>query len=204
MMLCLASPWPDQQIRYLVAVVPFLLIGVCCGLLNLQRIVPMRWRRWGFGISVSLFVVLLVHSIATWVQVHTNFFPVNTQVRDREGNPRYYRQLFEFPERIALDECINWIRANARPGAVVAAAMPQWVHLRTGLPAVMPPFETNGADAQQLIDTVPVAFLIHEPPGIFTHKYTRQLIIANPAAWQRVFTSAGGLVQVYERRTGKE
>jgi hypothetical protein len=30
-------------------------------------------------------------------------------------------------------------------------------YLRTGMKAVLPPFEINGAKAQQLVDTVPVS-----------------------------------------------
>ena len=41
---------------------------------------------------------------------------------------------------------------RAQPNEIVATYAPQWVYLRTGLKAVMPPFELNPERAQKLLE----------------------------------------------------
>ena len=75
---------------------------------------------------------------------------------------------------------------------MIAAADPQWVYLRTGRRAVLPPFELDGKKGQQLIDSVPVRYLIASvKPGGY-ERFTAPLLAANPDAWRRVWSGANG------------
>ena len=60
------------------------------------------------------------------------------------------------------------------------------------------------ANAQQLIDTVPVKYLIVETKperiglGAY-HRFTSALLRENPSAWDRVWSSPEGSIEVYQR-----
>src|SRR3954469_8501690 len=49
----------------------------------------------------------------------------------------------------AQDQAIDWLIANASPEDIVATSTPHWVFIRTGLKAVMPPFEADPVLAEQ-------------------------------------------------------
>jgi hypothetical protein len=69
--------------------------------------------------------------------------------------------------------------------------MPHWVYLRTDLKAVMPPFELNPVAAQQLLDSVPVTYLILDQGlAIDTKNYTSPVVERYPQHWQRVYADS--------------
>jgi hypothetical protein len=79
--------------------------------------------------------------------------------------------------------------------------MPGWVYLRTGLKAVMPPFEPAPERAQALLESVPVRYLMVENPGELTNfawRYTAAVLREFPEKWRLVYNSAGDYVRVYE------
>ena len=73
-----------------------------------------------------------------------------------------YKLFYYAPVGTAFDQALDWLQIAAERTDVIAATDPQWVYLRTGRKAVLPPFESNGKTAQRLIDTVPVKYLIVE------------------------------------------
>jgi hypothetical protein len=81
---------------------------------------------------------------------------------------------------------------------VIAAGDPQWVYLRTGRKAVLAPLEIDGKKALQLIDSVPVKYLFAPSTGGY-QRFIAALIAENPDAWRRVWSSANGTIDVYER-----
>jgi hypothetical protein len=200
--LCVAAPWPTQQVRYLAPIAPLLILCfvVFLGAVHKQLLRSLRWRHLRFLAAAALFATF-AHSLATWLQVHTNFFPPNPWMSDRHGRTYSYRQLFEHDDRIALDEAITWLQTHADRGAIVAAAMPHWVYLRTHVQSVMPPLESDPAYAQSLMDSVPVRYLIRETPDIFTTRYVDGVVDAHPERWKLVFTAAAGRARIYERQT---
>jgi hypothetical protein len=86
---------------------------------------------------------------------------------------------------------------RARPGDVVATYAPQWVYLRTGLKAVMPPFELNPERAQNLLDSVPVTYLIFEES--FTKRYVSLVTQRYPNIWKQIYSDQDGAFKIYER-----
>jgi hypothetical protein len=66
--------------------------------------------------------------------------------------------------------------------------MPHWMYLRTGLKAVMPPFETDPVKAQALLDSVPVTYLLlDEGLAVETKRYMIRVVQQFPERWERVY-----------------
>jgi len=115
-----------------------------------------------------------------------------------QGERVTYRLFYYAPVGPAFDEALDWLHPRAAPGDVIAAGDPQWVYLRTGRKAVLPPFEIDGKKAQQLIDTVPVKYLFAPATGGY-HRFTAALIAENPDAWKHIWGGPNGTIDVYER-----
>ena len=73
------------------------------------------------------------------------------------------------------------------------------VNLRTGRRCVVPPFVLDGRKGQQLIDSVPVKYLLASVKPSPYERLTAPLLAANPDAWRRVWRGANGTLDVYER-----
>ena len=86
---------------------------------------------------------------------------------------------------------------SAQSGEVVATYAPQWVYLRTGLKAVMPPFELNPERAQNLLDSVPVTYLLLEDS--FTKEYVPIVTQRYPNLWKEIYSNQNGAFKIYER-----
>jgi hypothetical protein len=101
------------------------------------------------------------------------------------------------PSDREVDRGLDWVRRQARPDDVVAASDPQWVYLRTGLKSVLPPLELSGNEAERLIDSVPVRFLVVDE-NVY-RRYTSHLIESNPDLWKCTWRGAEDRVRIYER-----
>jgi hypothetical protein len=122
----------------------------------------------------------------------------------QHGQPVRYRLFYYEPEGVDLDAALDWLNERAAPGDTLAAGDPQWVYLRTGRRCVLPPFALDGKKAQQLIDSVPVKYLLASvKPGPY-QRFTAPLLTANPNAWRRVWSGARGTLEVYERVGGQQ
>ena len=69
--------------------------------------------------------------------------------------------------------------------------------MRTGLKAVMPPFELNPDKAQELLDAVPVTYLLLEEN--FTKKYVSSVLQAHPILWNEIYSSPDDICKIYRR-----
>ena len=76
--------------------------------------------------------------------------------RTAEGAFVGFPQLLYQDQDVSLGHAAYWVRDHAAPGDIVAAAMPQWVYLKTGLKTVMPPLESDSKKAESLLNSVPV------------------------------------------------
>jgi hypothetical protein len=80
--------------------------------------------------------------------------------RNWNGRQVEYRLFTYQDDYEELDQALEWLAGRASPGDVVASTTPHWVYLRTGLKAVLPPFEPDGVTAQALLDSVPVRYVV--------------------------------------------
>jgi hypothetical protein len=202
--ICLTPwPWRGQWERYWAPVTPFLALALAAGLRTLaawsDRVPkPARWAiRAG---QIALVVAVLGVEALIVTRMYALFrFPATW--RDRAGHVATMDLFFYDRLHQALEAAVDWLGSRARPGDVVAASTPQWVYLRTGLKSVMPPFETDPARAQALLDSVPVRFVVVDgtwPP--ITRDYALPLLASSPERWQRVYSDPFGKVEIYQRR----
>ena len=78
----------------------------------------------------------------------------------RQGSTVEYRLFFYMDVFRTLDAGRDWVMAHAKSGDIIAVSMPHWVYLRMGNKTVMPPFESDPIKAEQLLESVPVTYLI--------------------------------------------
>lgn len=200
-LMCL-TPWPGQFPRYLAPLAPILALSLFKSLLALQkqsyRILAPPWKIIGPVFTVCIVSLIFIQESVTFYKVHAQ---EHQQVVyfDRNGNKIAYRQFFYNDSYRALDEGLDWLKQRAQPGDVVAAPSPHWIYLRTGLKAVMPPFELDPIKAQYLLDTVPVSFLIQEKGALDISKYTLPVIQHFPREWKLIYSAPEGDFAIYQR-----
>ena len=107
----------------------------------------------------------------------------------RQGNTVGYRLFFYMDSYRALDSGVDWLMAHAKPNDVIAVSMPHWVYLRTGNKTVMPPFESDPIKAEQLLESVPVTYLIlDEGLAIDSKRFMKGVVGRFPDRWKRVYS----------------
>ncbi len=197
------APWPTQFFRYVAPVLPLFSLAFCCcirtAILQSESL-RLSWGRRAIRFACVVLVVgVLSVQAASFGIAHRHRFEVGTlKQRDREIT---YRHIWYGKPDIALDTALEWIAVHAAPTDVIAASMPQWAYLRTGLKSVMPPFE-EPERAQALLDSVPVRYLVFENPSEHVNPaafYTTQLIATTSDRWREVFADEDRYVTVYER-----
>jgi hypothetical protein len=202
--ICLTPwPWQWQWPRYWSPVAPFLALALARGLMTAatwSERLPKPVRRLSHAGRIALVVTILAVEAVTMIRIYAEYrFPV--AFRDRDGHVVPQRLFFYDPSYQALDAGLDWLGSRARPEDVVAASMPQWVYLRTGLKSVMPPFETDPARAQALLDSVPVRFVVVDGTRVtITRDYALPLLESSPARWMPVYSNPSGRLEIYERR----
>lgn len=200
--LCL-TPFPGQYLRYLMPLAPLLALSALLflnALAALPRAAPSgRWS-WATAPSVVMLGPALLIAMTTAAYVYAREHqPI--EYRDVRGARVVHPMFFYNEAARGFDEAIDYVRGHNRPTDVVAAGTPHWIYLRTGLKVVMPPFEQDAAEAQRLLDTVPVHYLIVGRDVVGTERYTAPVVQRFPDRWAPVFSTGGGHWTVY-RRTG--
>lgn len=210
-LICL-TPWPQQFTRYLAPLVPFLCLSMFTFLFKLQvvsrEIVGGKYRLRATVLIAAAVALILAQQ---WITVYLIYTKWHQRVAYSapNGGSVAYRLFFYHDAYRALDAGIDWMKLRAKPGDVVASSVPHWVYLRTGLKSVMPPFELDPREAQRLLESVPVDYLIvDEGLALDTRKYTLPVAQTFPDKWKRVYsdrviTEAGEELrdrfQIYER-----
>ena len=203
LLLCVV-PWHDQP-RYWFPLAPLSVLALGRGALALAdtlrggRRVRLRWSRQAVGVGVAL--LLLVQVICLFA-----FYRDRHQLvayHDREGRLVRYRLFYYREAYQALDAALDWLRDRAAPTDIVAASMPHWAYLRTGLRAVMPPLERDWRVAARLLDAVPVAYLIVDArTQSFTRQYGLPVMQQAPERWTLVHSLPEGGAHVFRRAAG--
>ncbi len=126
--------------------------------------------------------------VATTVAVYTKRH-LEVRYHNPPGETIGYRLFFYMDSYRALDAGVDWLLAHAGSGDVIAVSMPHWVYLRTGNKVVMPPFESDPLKAQQLLESVPVTYLIlDEGLAIDSQRFTKGVVERFPERWRRVYS----------------
>jgi hypothetical protein len=196
------TPFPDQYSRYLMPVVPFLSLSLILFLIflkdNASVLLPRKFLPTGSYLVVSLVLLMFLTQLFCLQYVFRNEFETLAYV-DRKNQPVNYRLFFNNNAFMDFDLCVTFIRENANPEDVVGAGVPHWVYLRTGLKTVMPPMENDPLKEQEMLDSVPVGYLIIGKDVIRSERYTLPAVERFPDRWQRVYSPPGSDFAVYQR-----
>jgi hypothetical protein len=185
------TPWPEQFTRYFVPLAPFLALSLFLALWTLPHV--FRWvqplkRKVICAVLVgSVVSLILLEDGLTFVMMYRGMHQSVTYV-DQNGKRVMYRLFFYEDAYRALDVGLDWLKPRSEPDDVVVFSMPHWIYLRTGLKTVMPPFETDPVRAQDLLDSVPVTFIVQDRRlGLDTRKYLSPVINTFPERWKLVY-----------------
>jgi hypothetical protein len=197
------TPWPAQWTRYWAPLAPFLALALLRFLLAIGQytlhVLPQRmtWR--------SVVVLGPIIGLILTLQVFTLYDSYTREsgeavVYDQQNQPTRYRLFYYNKQYRDLDAALDWLRAASDSGDVIAASMPHWTYLRTGRKTVMPPFERDPAKAQELLDSVPVRYVVVDKTGIdFTRDYTLPLLRNSPQHWSLIYSRGDNELQIYQR-----
>ncbi len=155
------TPWRPQFARYLMPLMPFLLI---CAALGFARIYGALKTGGHFRLVGRLILVsLLFLCCAIRILVPLKLFYL------RGGRDGLFRgdEIGHTPRFFAHDrswqdweDAAAWIKTHALADAIVATSAPHLLYLLTGRLAVLPPMEIDRAREQHLLETVPVSYAI--------------------------------------------
>jgi hypothetical protein len=123
---------------------------------------------------------------------------------DRAGQRHEYRLFFYDRSWRLHDDGLDWLGRQARPGEIVATSTPHWAYLRTGLPAVMPPYEADARLAATLLDQVPATYLIVDQLSFLDvgRRYTLPAIERAPDRWRLIYATNDSGPRIYRRVDG--
>jgi hypothetical protein len=201
-LLCM-TPAAWESARYLLPIMPFLVIALWQCALAIRDWAERRpgqtlaqLGRFGLVAVVALIVSVQLASLNDLFRDRHQ----KVEYVDRSGRSVRYRLFYYRETYRALDAGLDWLKQRARPTEIIVTSMPHWVYLRTGMKAVMPPFETNPGKAQALLEAVPATYLIIDGrTGSFTREYGLPVVKAAPERWQLIYSSQAGELAIYRR-----
>jgi hypothetical protein len=198
------TPWVFSG-RYWIPLAPMMIVGLTyLATWAREVIVPHDrpvLRRWGPGLVLGGLCLVLAVQVTSLRRFYREQHQA-VSYRDLEGRTVSYRLFYYRDTYRALDDAIDWLREDAPPDAIVAASMPHWVYLRSGLKSVMPPFELDPPTALRLLESVPVRYLVVDGrTGSFTREFGLPAVALAPDRWESVFEDVEGEVEVFRRVT---
>ncbi len=196
-LVCL-TPWPQQFTRYLTPLTPVLALGLVTGLSLVRERLRSRYSLLGQTLVIALLGSVLLMQAYTLIRAYRSGWVQVPAADTRIGGGRMY---FFDEAWQAYAKAMEWLRQEVQPGEVVALGTPQWGTIAGGFKAVMPPMEIDPAEAQRLMDTVPVRYAIVDEVdvGEITGRYLAPAIEAHPDLWVLVYTVPGSNTRIFRR-----
>ncbi len=200
-LVCL-TPWPAQYGRYLAPLTPLFALAMFVALAALRqrlaRAASQRRRRLGAVVIGATLLGVFGQETFVLYKVYTKqhrpaVYP------DRDGGCHAYR-LFFYPHSWRLhDGALDWLARQAKAGEIIVTSTPQWAYLRTGLQAVMPPFEPDVGEAQRLLDAVPATYVVVDSLEFvdITRRYAAPVVRAFPERWRLIYATPDSVSRIY-------
>jgi len=198
------TPWPAQFGRYLSPTTPLLLIALATAMTWLWQRVRRTQPTTVYAdqtprrqplLAIALAGVLLVHGVV----VLDMYRPFVKAALGRGATGATDGQLFYAGEDWRMyDDAVAWVKANVPADAIVVTGAPQWLYMKTGRKAVMPPMIIDATDAARLIAGVPATYAIDDQVdiGSVTSRYLRPALAYDRAQWETVYTATDGKTMV--------
>ncbi len=197
------TPFPGQYLRYLVPTAPLLVLSLVTLLSPMKEnsswhIFPVRSANFKSYLALTIFLIVLLTKTAVFATVYGRDMGKISYL-DYNRQPIEYRLFFYDESQQSFDLTIDYLRQAAKADEVVAAGTPHWIYLRTGLKTVMPPFEIDPLREQQMLDSVPVNYLLVGKDVIGAERYTLPVVQQFTSQWKQVFSTPDGEWTVYQR-----
>jgi hypothetical protein len=191
-------PWPGQTARYLVPLAPFLTISLTRSLIDLARVS----RALRVSVASLCALLLLGQAFAQRQTFAAYHWPVRFPSASGSGIQGSIFLFEDKDEWRAFYAALGWLSENSDPSAIVASSCPHLVWLHAGRKSVMPPFEPSVDEAQRLLDTVPVDFVIVDDMRFVdvSRRYAEPVMTAHPETWEPVYHASLGQLTIYKRR----
>jgi hypothetical protein len=205
-LLIAVTPWPGQFNRYLVPLAPFLALAfVSLPAALSERAARSGSRGWRVGAVAGLGVIafVLVQQCYTVYKVFTKHHQPAVMT-DAAGRTHEYRLFFYDRSWRLHDDAIDWLARSAPPPGVVATSTPHLVYLRTGLLAVMPPYESDPSTAESLLEQVPVRYVVVDKLSFLDvgRRYAAPVVERDQSRWPLLYAANDSGPRIY-RRAGK-
>ena len=185
------TPWPAQFARYLAPLAPFLAIAALSPLSSVAASLRVREPRWSITIGRLALAAMLVPAFI--VQAHTATWLFRGHQSEEAiwfvpgaSQAEAVRSFFHDRSWRAWEQAVAWIDTHAPADAIVATTSPHLCYLLTGRRAVLPPMEIDPAHARQLLEAVPVSYIITDAfsyPIDSSRRYALPAAEGDPAAW---------------------
>jgi hypothetical protein len=201
--LIVVTPWPAQFSRYLVPLAPILALAfVWAPAEAARRAGESKARGWRAASLVghTMIAFVLVQEVYTVYKLFTKHHQPAVMT-DEGGNIHHYRLFFyDLPWRLH-DEGLDWLARRKSDQAIIATSTPHLAYLRTGMRAVMPPYEIDSAKAAELLDGVPVTYLVVDQLSFLdvARRYAAPVPRAAAAQWPQVYTMSDSGPRIYRR-----
>jgi hypothetical protein len=198
-LICL-TPWPTSVNRYLIPLTPLMTLAIIRLLTSFRDYSLRRWSGGWRYVGPACLVALAAVIVGRNVWGNVDFY--DSLIKEcRKGLVREQPSLvYNRHEWGGTDDCLAWLKDHARPGEVVAMTAPHWAYLRTGLKSVLPPMVADPDEAQRLLDSVPVDYVISDHVYFeIVKRYALPAILAHPQSWELVY-SPDEHTQLYRRR----
>jgi hypothetical protein len=204
-LLMVVTPWSEQFTRYLLPLAPFLALAF----VSLPAAISARaarsggWRwRAASGAGVALIGFVLVQRVYIVFKVFTEHHEPAVMT-DRQGRVHHY-PLFYYDRAWRLhNDALDWLRTTSLPRAVVATSTPYLTYIRTGLPAVMPPYEIDPVRAERLLEDVPVGYVVVDDPRLeyldVTRRYAAPVVERAGNRWLLIYATNDSGPKIYRR-----
>jgi hypothetical protein len=202
-LLIAVTPWPGQFGRYLVPLAPILalaLVSVPAALAARARESKGRWWRAASLAGIATLGFVLAQQVYTVYKVFTKHHQPAVMT-DASGKAHEYRLFFYDRSWQLHDDGLDWLAKQGPRKGIVATSTPHLAYLRTGLPAVMPPYEIDPARAEHLLREVPVTYLVVDQLSFLdvSRRYAAPVAESAPAGWPLVYAVNDSGPRIYRR-----
>jgi hypothetical protein len=202
------TPWPEQYLRYLMPLAPFLAVAAMLPLRELRASLRLRPGTIAVARIVLAGFVLLALTLqiyAAWQLFHRwrnlpIFADANSAHSLRSaGKYFYYTRTWQ-----AWDRAVAWICANTPADAIIATPHQHLCYLRSNRRTVLPPMETDPMRARRLLEAIPVSYVIVTEMGEMAgfSQYSLPAVQGDPANWSLAYSA--DQTHIYSRALGQK
>jgi hypothetical protein len=157
------------------------------------------WRAASFtGQAVIAFV--LVQEVYTVYKVFTKHHQPAVMT-DASGRVHHFRLFFYDLTWRLHDDGLDWLARQEPHQGIIATTTPHLAYLRTGMRAVMPPYEIDSTRAAELLAGVPVTYLVVDQLSFLdvARRYAAPVPRAAAAEWPMIYATSDSGPRIYRR-----